>query len=71
MPSGTFRAVAGWRAITIANDRYAVALQHATAERDGKRLDTTACQLFQLNAGQIIGVRGYYADQYALAEFFA
>jgi ketosteroid isomerase-like protein len=65
---GTFRATTS---DVLANDRYAVALQHATAERNGKRLDTTACQLFRIVDGRIVEVRGHYADQYALDEFFS
>ena len=68
LTGGTFRATT---TDVLANDDYAVALQRATAERNGKRLDTTACQLFRIEDGRIVEVRGHYADQYALDEFFS
>jgi ketosteroid isomerase-like protein len=55
----------------VANDRHAVALQHATATRGTKRLDVTACQFMRIQDGKILEVRGYYSDQYALDEFWS
>jgi ketosteroid isomerase-like protein len=54
----------------LANDRYTVALQHATGARGTKRLDVTACQVMRIQDGKIIEVRGYYSDQYALDSFW-
>jgi ketosteroid isomerase-like protein len=51
-------------------DNYVVAVQHASAERNGKRLDITACQLLTIRDGQIVEVRGHYSDQYALDDFW-
>jgi ketosteroid isomerase-like protein len=51
-------------------DRYVVAVQRATAERDGRRLDLTGCQLITVAEGEIAEIRGHYSDQYALDEFW-
>jgi ketosteroid isomerase-like protein len=51
-------------------ERYIVAIQHATAEREGKRLDITACQLLTIENGQIVELRGHYSNQYALDDFW-
>ena len=51
-------------------EEHVVAVQHATAERNGKRLDITACQLLRIEDGRIVEVRGHYSDQYALDDFW-
>jgi ketosteroid isomerase-like protein len=51
-------------------EQHVVAVQHATAERNGKCLDITACQLLTIEDGQIVEVRGHYSDQYALDDFW-
>jgi len=43
----------------------------ATAERDGERLDLTACQLIRIEDGKIVEMRGHYSDQYALDDFWS
>jgi ketosteroid isomerase-like protein len=48
-----------------------VAVQHATAEHRGKRLDITACQLIRIRDGRIVDMRGHYSDQYALDDFWS
>jgi ketosteroid isomerase-like protein len=67
LSGGTFKAEL---VDVLANDRYAVALQHATATRGTKRLDVTACQVMRIQDGKIREVRGYYSDQYALDSFW-
>ena len=52
-------------------DEHVVAIQHATAEHRGTRLDITACQLIQVEEGKIVEIRGYYSDQYALDAFWS
>ena len=49
---------------------YVVAVQHATADYQGRRLDITACQLMSLEGGRIAEVQGHYSDQYALDAFW-
>jgi uncharacterized protein len=51
-------------------DTYVVAVQHATARHNGRKLDVTACQLMRVEGGRIIDVRGHYSDQAALEAFW-
>ena len=51
-------------------DQYVVAVQHATAEHEGRTLDVTGCQLMRVQDGQIIEVRGHYSDERALDDFW-
>jgi uncharacterized protein len=64
---GTFRA--GLLDI-CAGDTYVVALQHATAEHQGRKLDVSACQRMQIEGDRIIEVRGHYSDQRDLDNFW-
>jgi len=51
LSGGTFRA----ELLDVAvGERYVVAVQHATAERDGQRLDVTGCQLMRVEDGRIV-----------------
>jgi ketosteroid isomerase-like protein len=68
LSGGTFKAEL---TDVVANDRHAVALQHATGTRGTKRLDVTACQVMRIQDGRILEVRGYYSDQYALDDFWS
>jgi ketosteroid isomerase-like protein len=52
-------------------DQHIVAVQHATAEHGGKRLDMTGCQLMRIKDGKIAHVRGHYSDQYTFDDFWA
>jgi len=52
-------------------ERYVVAVQHATAEHHGKRLDVTGVQLMRVEGGKIVEVRGHYSDQYAFDQFWS
>jgi len=55
LSGGTFRA----ELLDVAEgERFVVAVQHATAHRQGKRLDVTACQLVSIEDGKILSVRG-------------
>jgi hypothetical protein len=49
---------------------FIVAVQHATASYQGRRLDVTGCQLMRLEQGRIAEVRGHYSDQEALDAFW-
>ncbi|MHC1558720.1 nuclear transport factor 2 family protein [Actinomycetospora sp. C-140] len=53
-----------------AGDRFVVAVQHATAEHRGRRLDVTGCQLLRVEDGLIVEGRGHYSDQAALDAFW-
>jgi len=52
-------------------ESYVVAVQHATAEHEGKSLDVIGVQLMRIEAGEIVEVRGHYSDQYALDRFWS
>jgi ketosteroid isomerase-like protein len=47
-----------------------VAVQHATAEHEGRHLDVTGCQLIRMKGGLIADVQGHYSDQYAFDAFW-
>jgi ketosteroid isomerase-like protein len=68
LSGGTFRADLTDAAV---GEEYVVAVQHATAEHRGKRLDITGCQLMRVEGGKIVSVRGHYSDQYALDDFWS
>jgi ketosteroid isomerase-like protein len=69
LSGGTFRA----ELVDVAvGERHVVAVQHATAEREGgRRLDITACQLMTVEDGRIALVRSHYSDQEALDAFWS
>lgn len=55
LSGGTFRA----RLLDVCvGDQHVVAVQHVTAEHDGRTLDVTGCQLMRIQDGRIIEVRG-------------
>ena len=51
--------------------QHVVAIQHATADHRGKRLDVTGCQLIRVEDGRITTVQGHYSDQYAFDDFWS
>jgi ketosteroid isomerase-like protein len=51
-------------------ERFVVAVQHATAQHNGRSLDVTACQLMRIEGGHIVEVHGHYSDQAALDAFW-
>jgi len=51
--------------------KHVVAIQHATAAREGRRLDITACQLMRIEGGTIARVHSHYSDQEALDAFWS
>jgi ketosteroid isomerase-like protein len=67
LSGGTFRA---WLLDLAVGEEYLVAVAHATAERDGHRLDQTVCQLMRVRDGRIAELRGHYADEAALNAFW-
>jgi uncharacterized protein (TIGR02246 family) len=68
LSGGTFRA----ELLDVAEgERYVVAVQRATAEHGGRRLDVTGCQLMTIEDGRITEVRGHYSDQEALDAFWS
>jgi ketosteroid isomerase-like protein len=51
-------------------EEYIVAVVRATAERAGRRLDQTVCQLLRVDGGKIVEFRGHYSDEAALDAFW-
>lgn len=68
LSEGTFRAEL---VDVLVGSQLVAAFQHATAERGGRRLDVTACQVMTFRDGRIADVRGHYSDQYQLDEFWS
>lgn len=68
LSGGTFRAELV--DVLVGSHRVA-AFQHATAERSGRTLDVTACQVMSFRGELIADVRGHYSDQYQLDEFWS
>ncbi|HEY7856946.1 MAG TPA: nuclear transport factor 2 family protein [Candidatus Nanopelagicales bacterium] len=68
LSGGSFRA----ELLDVAvGERYVVAVQHASGDHQGRRLDITGCQLITIVDGLISEVRGHYSDQAALDAFWA
>jgi hypothetical protein len=67
LSGGTFQA----RLLDLAvGDDYIVAVAHATADHEGRRLDQTVCQLMRVQDGKVIEVRGHYSNEAALDAFW-
>lgn len=67
LSGNTFRA----ELLDIAvGDRHVVAIQHATGDYQGRRLDVTGCQLMTMRDGLIDQMRGHYSDQRMLDDFW-
>lgn len=67
LSGGTLRA--GLMDVAVGTD-HLVAVQHATAEHEGRRLDVTGCQLIRMKDGLIAEIQGHYSDQYAFDAFW-
>jgi ketosteroid isomerase-like protein len=65
---GTFRAEPRQ---FVADDDLVVAIQHNSAERNGKRLDVDLCIVFQLRDGRITEAWEHFSDLYAWDEFWS
>jgi uncharacterized protein len=57
---GTFTA--DLRQVFTADDGRVVGLHHNSAERDGKRLDTDCCIVFEVADGRIVSGREHFFD---------
>ena len=60
---------AGLIDVAVGTD-HLVAIQHATADHDGRTLDVSGCQLIRMENGLIAEVTGHYSDQYAFDAFW-
>jgi ketosteroid isomerase-like protein len=68
LSGGTLRA--GLIDVAVGTD-HLVAVQHATADHEGRKLDVTGCQLIRMHDGLIAEVQGHYSDQYAFDAFWS
>lgn len=57
---GTFRA--DLKQLFVADDGRVVALHHNSAERNGRRLDTDCCIVFEVENGRVVAGREHFAD---------
>jgi hypothetical protein len=55
----------------VANDEHILALMHATAEREGKRLDMNYVLIFHVKDGKITEGWDLWVDQAAVDEFWS
>ena len=55
----------------LANDEHIVALLHATADREGKRLDQDYMIIFHVSAGKIRAAWEVWKDQPSVDEFWS
>lgn len=57
--------------VLAAEDGRVVGLYHDSGERNGKRLDTDCCIVFDVKDGRITGGREVFSDLYAWDGFWA
>jgi hypothetical protein len=55
----------------LANDEHILALMHATAERDGKKLDMNYVLIFHVKDGKLTEGWDLWTDQAAVDEFWS
>jgi uncharacterized protein len=55
----------------LANDTHAVALFRGHGQRNGKTLDNPTCLQMRLDQGQVVEVREFVWDLYAVDEFWS
>jgi ketosteroid isomerase-like protein len=67
--SGTFKAEL--KQVFSADDGRVIGLHHNSAERNGKRLDTDCCVVFEVENGRIISGREHFSDLHNWDEFWS
>jgi ketosteroid isomerase-like protein len=60
---------AGLVDVAVGTD-HLVAIQHPTADHEGRKLDVSGCQLIRMENGLIAEVTGHYSDQYTFDAFW-
>lgn len=65
---GTFKAIL--KEVLRSDGGRVVGIHHNTATRDGKRLDTYCCIVFELKNGRILDGREHFYDLYNWDEFW-
>ncbi|MGD9903963.1 MAG: nuclear transport factor 2 family protein [Dehalococcoidia bacterium] len=67
--NGTFRA--DLKQVFGSDDGRVVAIHHNSGERNGKRLDSDCCIVFQVENGQMVSGREHFFDLYNWDAFWA
>jgi len=57
--------------VIVANDEYAFALVHGSAQRGGRTLEAPGVNVVRLRDGKAVEFWSYTTDQYALDEFWS
>ena len=66
---GTFRA--DLKQVFTSDDGYVIGLHHNSGERNGKRLDTDCCIVFEVENARIVSGREHFFDLDSWDEFWA
>jgi uncharacterized protein len=66
---GTFKAEL--KQVFTADDGRVIGLHHNSAERNGKRLDTDCCIVFEIENGRVISGREHFFDLHNWDEFWS
>ena len=66
---GTFKAALQY--VTADDDGRVVGMHHNSAERDGKKLDTACCIVFEVKDGKITDGRENFHDLYNWDQFWS
>jgi uncharacterized protein len=67
--NGTFKAEL--KQLFSADDGRVIGLHHNSAERNGKRLDTDCCVVFEIENGRFISGREHFFDLHNWDEFWS
>jgi uncharacterized protein len=67
--NGTFRA--DLKQVFGADNGQVVAIHHNSGERNGKRLDSDACIVFEVKDGKVVSGREYFFDLHNWDAFWA
>lgn len=67
--AGTFKAEL--KQVFTADDGRVIGLHHNSAERDGKKLDTDCCLVFEVADGRIVSGREHFFDLANWDEFWS
>ena len=66
---GTFKATL--KTVLATDDGLVVALHHNSGERNGKRLDSDCCLVFEIKDGRVVSGREYFYDLYNWDAFWS
>jgi ketosteroid isomerase-like protein len=67
--NGTFKATL--KTVAVCDDGRVVGVHHNSGERNGKKLDTACCVVFEIKDGQIYSGKEYFFDLNNWDEFWS